>query len=375
MPWQVQFDCFPVESGQQVLVSLRTIPDRGLALSRSHLIAAEPPGPVFTHTLVPEARAIEVSVPRGPALMVRLCHQLALECEELPRPFHQQVLVPGGQCVLLPYEFLVPCLCIEASYPHRDSLRSKRCPFQEQPAAYGPELWSSVRFHDYSASGKDQMAMVLSASCPLRPRATLCWREAAASAAPCHDIPNSTASEEEQAYTLDEVDVHPQLCFRFSYGNSSHVECPHRPETAWNVSASVQGPQLRLRITSSVPAAFSAALCQPRGGQCEPESPVYTVTRAEGSAPGELALLLPMQILGSCVLVWRSDVRFAQKQLLCPDVSRRHFGLLGLALALGLVVAVLLLSCCSTWRPAAESLLQPPRRPGEGLVLCAKEDG
>lgn len=42
--WQVQFDCFPVESGRQVLVSLRTVPDQGLAISRSHLVAVEPPG-------------------------------------------------------------------------------------------------------------------------------------------------------------------------------------------------------------------------------------------------------------------------------------------------------------------------------------------
>ncbi|NXG66101.1 I17RE protein, partial [Hemiprocne comata] len=251
--------------------------------------------------------------------MVRLCHQLALECEELPWPFHRQVLVQGGHHVLLPYEFLVPCLCIEASYSHHDSPRSKHCPFRDQPSTYGPELWSSVRFHDYSTSSKDQMAMVLSASCPLHPQATLCWRETAAESAPCHDVPNSTASEEDQAYTLDKVDVHPQLCFRFSYGNSSHVECPHQPETAWNVSVSVHGLQLRLHLTSSIPAAFSAALCQHRGGQCEPEAPLYTVTRPEGSAPGELALLLPVQVLGSCVLVWRSDVRFARKQLLCPD--------------------------------------------------------
>lgn len=83
-------------------------------------------------------------MPAGRALMVRLCHQLALECEELPQPFHQQVtalppnipipdwrtqslpadapfmlqvLVPGGQHISLPYEFLVPCLCIEVGCP------------------------------------------------------------------------------------------------------------------------------------------------------------------------------------------------------------------------------------------------------------------
>ncbi|XP_074406659.1 interleukin-17 receptor E isoform X4 [Zonotrichia albicollis] len=349
--WQVQFDCFPAESGRQVLVSLRTIPDRGLALSCSHTVTAEPPGPVFTHAWLPELRAIEVRVPAGPPLMVRLCHQLALECEELPRPFHQQVLVPGGHQISLPYEFLVPCLCIEASYSHHDSPRSKHCPFRDRPDAYGPELWSSVHFHDFSTSSKDQMAMLLSASCPLHPRATLCWREAADEAAPCHDIPNSTASEDEQMYVLDKVDVHPQLCFRFSYRNSSHVECPHQSETAWNVSVSVWGLQLHLHLTSRIPAAFSAALCQRRGGQCEPEAPLYTVTQPEGSAPGELALLLPVQVLGSCMLVWRSDVHFARKQLLCPDVSRRHFGLLGLVLALGLVVTVLLLNCRGAWRP------------------------
>lgn len=74
--------------------------------------------------------------------------------------------------------------------------------------------------------------------------------------------------------------------------------------------------------------------------------------------------------------VWRSDVHFARKQLLCPDgergswrglrgqwkwvdtpftaplpVSHRHFGLLGLVLALGLVVTVLLLNCRGAWRP------------------------
>uniref|UniRef100_A0A8C9G8R0 Uncharacterized protein n=1 Tax=Pavo cristatus TaxID=9049 RepID=A0A8C9G8R0_PAVCR len=77
----------------------------------------QPRGPVFTHTWLPEARAIEVAVPEGPALVVRLCHQLALECEELPQPFHRQLLVLGGHHVSLPYEFLVPCLCVEVCSP------------------------------------------------------------------------------------------------------------------------------------------------------------------------------------------------------------------------------------------------------------------
>lgn len=195
LQWQVQFDCYPVESGRRVLVSLGTVPDRGLSLNQTLLVATEPagkgrgpswerqglqagralpgagheprwvlggcralgralhmptpcprsPGPTFSYEWLPAARAIAVSVPEGPALMVRLCHQLTLECEELHRPFHQQVMPPlpstcqagasgqagsgtaalmllpsspqvlvhGGHRAVLPYEFLLPCLCIE----------------------------------------------------------------------------------------------------------------------------------------------------------------------------------------------------------------------------------------------------------------------
>lgn len=57
-------------------------------------------------------------------------------------------------------------------------------------------------------------------------------------------------------------------------------------ETAWNVSVSVWGLQLHLHLTSRIPAAFSAALCQRRGGQCEPEAPLYTVTQVSSAGLG-----------------------------------------------------------------------------------------
>ncbi|MBW03853.1 Interleukin-17 receptor E, partial [Eschrichtius robustus] len=70
-------------------------------------------GPEFSFDLLPEARVIQVTVPPGPEVSVRLCHQWALECEELSRPFDAQKIVSGGCTVDLPYEFLLPCLCIE----------------------------------------------------------------------------------------------------------------------------------------------------------------------------------------------------------------------------------------------------------------------
>uniref|UniRef100_A0A8C8WQ87 Interleukin-17 receptor C/E N-terminal domain-containing protein n=1 Tax=Panthera leo TaxID=9689 RepID=A0A8C8WQ87_PANLE len=73
------------------------------------------PGPEFSFELLPEARAIRVTIPPGPEVSVRLCHQWALECEELSSPFEAQKIVSGGHAVDLPYEFFLPCLCIEVS--------------------------------------------------------------------------------------------------------------------------------------------------------------------------------------------------------------------------------------------------------------------
>lgn len=342
--WQMQFDCFPVEGGQRVVVSLNTIPDGMLSLNKSLLVADKQQGPEFHHTWLPMEQAIKVSVPAGPPIIVRLCHQLALECEELQPHFHREEWVSSHHPAVLPYEVLLPCLCIEASYEDHDSQRKKVCPFQDRQEAYGPDLWSSTHFQDHSSSNKAEMVMILSGRCLLNPTASLCWKESATPEAVCQDIPNSTITAADQEYVLEDVDVHPQLCFKFSIGNSSHVECPHQTDTAWNVSVSVRFLQLHLHFQSRIPASFSSVLCQQLSpSHCEPEPPVYTVTHLEGSSPGQMDLILPSWVLRSCVLVWRSDVHFSGKRLLCPDVSHKRWGLLALALGLGMALLLIVI--------------------------------
>ncbi|XP_048343513.1 interleukin-17 receptor E isoform X1 [Sphaerodactylus townsendi] len=354
--WQVQFDCFTAESGQWVFVWLKTLPDEVLILNQSLLVIHERSGPKFHYTWMPAARAIEVSVPEGPNITVRLCHQMALECQELSPRFHQQALVSRHHPAVLPYEFLLPCLCIEASYEHQGSVRKKKCPFQDHPEAYGPELWSSMQIDDHSTSNGAQMAMSLRGRCLLHPTAALCWKESATPEATCYDIPNSTATRSQQIYTLEEVDVHPRLCFKFSYTNSSHVECPRRIDPAWNVSLSVHFLQVHMHFHSRVPASFSAALCQQQPlGQCVLEPPVYTITHPEGQGSWDLDLILPWRISRSCVLVWRSDVRFSGKQLLCPDISRKYWGLLAFGLVLLVGITLLILWGCHRFHRAIPS--------------------
>ncbi|XP_032065471.1 interleukin-17 receptor E [Thamnophis elegans] len=356
--WQVEFGGFQVTSGEQVHVSVKTIHSRKLNLSQSYTLRTRrpvprPSGPEFQYKWIPASRAIEVSSLK--AITARLCHKLKWECTELNKSFHQQVQVSKHRPVVLKYEYLLPCLCIEASYNHRDSIRKIVCPFQDQPKAYAADLWSSSYFHDFSSSDKTEMAIALSARCFFYPTVSLCWKENSAPEATCQDIPNSTVNQMKAssmpfefedierltipvaAYSIENVDVNPQLCFKFSYMNTSHTECPHKTDTTWNVSLSVKFLQLHLNFHSRTPASFSSALCQPgSSSQCQPEPPVYTISHTGGSALGEMNLILPWTVSRSCVLVWRSDVQFAGKRLLCPDVSHRRWGLLASAVVLGL---------------------------------------
>ncbi|XP_030890076.1 interleukin-17 receptor E [Leptonychotes weddellii] len=282
--------CCLSEKGHHIAVSSPDISHKGLRSKRtqpSDLKALEGlprpssqrhEGPEFSFDLLPEARAIQVTIPPGPEVSMRLCHQWVLECEELSSPFDSQKIVSGGHAVELPYEFLLPCLCIEASYLQEDTVRHKKCPFRNWPEAYGSDFWKSVHFTDYSQHS--QMVMALTLRCPLKLEASLCQRQGWHTI--CEDLPNATAQESEGWYVLEGVDLHPQLCFKFSFGNSSHVECPHRTAPSWNVSMDTQAQQLVLHFSSRIHATFSAAWSQPSLGQDSLVHPVYSISQEIG---------------------------------------------------------------------------------------------
>uniref|UniRef100_A0A8C6RW37 Interleukin 17 receptor E n=1 Tax=Nannospalax galili TaxID=1026970 RepID=A0A8C6RW37_NANGA len=236
-------------------------------------------------------------------------------------------------------------MCIEASYLQEDTVRRKKCPFQNWPEAYGSDFWKSAHFTDYSQHS--QMIMALTLRCPLKLEASLCQRRDPLGS--CEDLPNATAQESEGWYVLEKVDLHPQLCFKFSFENNSHVECPHQSESfiSWNVSMETEAEQLILHFSSRMYATFSAAWSHPDLGPDTLMPPVYSVSQTQGLVPVTLDLIIPFPRPGGCILVWRSDVQFAWKHLLCPDVSHRHLGLLTLALLCltTLLGVVLVLTC------------------------------
>ncbi|XP_074055146.1 interleukin-17 receptor E [Macrotis lagotis] len=374
--WKWLCDCCLARQGHHVAVSFPVGTSSGIRLKRTQFnppeIADGTPkqrgsqgrrGPEFSFELQLEERAVRVTAPPGPDISVRLCHQWVLECEELSSPFHKQETVSGGHTVQLPYEFLLPCLCIEAAYLHYDSMRRKQCPLKDQPETYSMDFWRSVTFTDHSS--QDQMAMALTLRCPVKPKASLCQKQSWHS--PCEDLPNATVSESEGLYVMEKVDLHPHLCFKFSLGNSTHVECPNsNASSSWSVSMAIQYQQLVLSFSSRIPAAFTAAWCLPGMEHYDPQLPIFSISQPVGASPVKSDLIIPLQSFRSCVLVWRSDVQYGQKRLLCPEVSHRHLGLLVLGLLMGTVVllTVLAVNCQGFKR-----LLAGPRRPRPVLLL------
>uniref|UniRef100_A0A8C5Z997 Interleukin-17 receptor C/E N-terminal domain-containing protein n=1 Tax=Marmota marmota marmota TaxID=9994 RepID=A0A8C5Z997_MARMA len=114
----------------------------------------------------------------------------------------------------------------------------------------------------------------------------------------------------------------------------------------------IQAQQLVLHFSSRMQATFSAAWSYPGLRPDTLIPPVYSVSQTQGSGPVAVDLIIPFLRPGGCVLVWRSDVQFARKHLLCPDVSHRRLGLLTLAL-LGLttLLGVVLVFTCRRLLP------------------------
>eukprot|EP00062_Callorhinchus_milii_P024773 gi/632985041/ref/XP_007909458.1/ PREDICTED: interleukin-17 receptor E isoform X2 [Callorhinchus milii] len=143
-------------------------------------------------------------------------------------------------------------------------------------------------------------------------------------------------------YVFKSVDRHSRMCFKFEYKNSSHVECRNQADRDWNVTLVTESDSFLIVFSSHIPANFSVFLCKPTGTGCEPYGPVYTAIQTEHSSSPQLSL--PVPSLQLCVMVQRSDVLFAGTQRVCGPQSEGRLGLGLMALLVGLVCGLLVVS-------------------------------
>uniref|UniRef100_W5NB63 Interleukin-17 receptor C/E N-terminal domain-containing protein n=1 Tax=Lepisosteus oculatus TaxID=7918 RepID=W5NB63_LEPOC len=186
--------------------------------------------------------------------------------------------------------------------------------------ARADDLWRSSTIHFLGQRSGSTLTLRWDSPCPLPDSsASLCWRDSETAPSACRVIVNSTLKREGSVYTISGVDRHPQLCVQLSYKDSYHVECPFGPgDTDWTAEVTPAGSFQHLRITSGVPASFSAGLCRREEGRCVPVAPVHSASLDSSSNATELRMTLSSPGPWLCVQVWRTDVAFSAKTLLCP---------------------------------------------------------
>lgn len=325
------FECFESDGGDQVEVTVHTVPNYGPELTAEYTVEDHEQGPQINYVVVPEKKQIVVTVHPGRAVNVELCYKRGFVCRKLKNHADQLINTTST----FSYDYLLPCLCITAFYPGPDSYRTTVCPFTDAPEAFGPDLWRSSNFSDL-VQHPNNMAVRYLGKCLIAPDAVLCWKSNGSYV----EFAESATKYLKTGYVFESVDKHSQMCIKFKYKNSSHVECRNKPDTDWNVTMVTESNKLVLEFASHFPASFSAVLCKPVEDECKNTSQIYSKNQTELSSQ-KLLMILPVESLKLCVKVWRSDVTFSGKKLLCPNYSRQWMGL-GLLGLLAVLVTVLL---------------------------------
>ncbi|XP_075143697.1 interleukin-17 receptor E [Leptodactylus fuscus] len=344
--WEVTYDCWTVTPGQNISVTLLTIPNYGLTLNTVYYLPNPDATPDFWYKHIAENKSFEISVPKGQNVNVRLCYK-AILCKDLETSGKK--LVNSTQNVSLSYENLLPCLCIEAFYTHRDSRRKKECPFEEQPDPYIEELLKvsvkEIRHHS------NTMVVKYASSCLLEPTVTFCRKQNGSCITENEAVVNNSAGD----YYLHSVDRDHHLCFKFSLRNRTHIKCPRRRDRLWDVDLRLHLFTALLAISSDIPASFSAAVCRQnlQTGDCDRQSVIYNVSTHPEVGSKNLQLSLPRPGAGECIKVWRSDVHYSHHYLICSfDFSHKRLGLV--ALVTSLVVFTLIFTifiiCRRIWK-------------------------
>ncbi|XP_051011038.1 interleukin-17 receptor C isoform X1 [Acomys russatus] len=117
----------------------------------------------------------------------------------------------GPQTITLNHTDLVPCLCIQVWSLEPDSVRTRYCPFEEDPRAH-QNFWHTAKLQLLS-----QETWKLNAACSLPAKVALCWQ--VADRGPCQPLVPPMLPENvtvNKSHEFPSVRDHPNLCVQVS---------------------------------------------------------------------------------------------------------------------------------------------------------------
>ncbi|KAM4614606.1 interleukin-17 receptor E-like protein [Polymixia lowei] len=316
---KVESDCFDVFPGQEVRVTLKTLPYYcGITWTSTYQVPACNTGELRSH--IPECITGRLSYdvnPEKKELIVNVSDMLEDKDYHL-RLCHKGYICRGtGSSALikkeepvkkatLVYSRPLPCICIEGWSAMTDAPRVQVCPFKDRLE----ELWFGVNF--------DPVEETLSwePACPVVALASLCQK---GDDGVCVDLPHASQNVSRGKITFTKVDPHPQLCMKFTAGSQSWTRCPfiHGKFQAWDVAVMERAGHEEIVMLSQITASFSVSVCVKSEGSpaCHPID-AHTVHVVKQESVG-FNLTGNLCKPNSCLQVKRLDVTYGATIIHC----------------------------------------------------------
>ncbi|XP_053174221.1 interleukin-17 receptor E [Scomber japonicus] len=288
--------------------------------------------PAFQLSVNLSSKVINVTMEPGERkVWTRWCHKKGNSC--MGGPDSPPVMIDPSQSrsTVLNMSYLLPCLCVQVYYTHRDTSRHIKCLFENEELTDVRDVWASseLRANPSSIHWSSLCSVIYQ-----KISASLCWKQYEHL---CTPVLNSTlnGNDDGKALTYDTsvVDRHPQMCVELSLQGSHHLYCPFKAdESSWEVYIELDKQSVSAYLTSSVPATFSAQLCLLNERGCTPTAQVYSV-RMKGNTSDSTRLSVPLPFTAEkpCVQVWQSDPARHGTRILCPDYKHYRHGMYAVA--------------------------------------------
>uniref|UniRef100_UPI00398E42DA interleukin-17 receptor C-like isoform X2 n=1 Tax=Pristiophorus japonicus TaxID=55135 RepID=UPI00398E42DA len=202
---------------------------------------------------------------------------------------------------------IVPCLCMEVwSATVEDARRQKVCPFSEAEK-FRENIWKlSSLAVEYKGKA---LQWTFSSPCNMLGEISLCSKSGDAL---CHKIPHSR--QKLQVNTLSEfksVDLHPSICIKIISGIHVNVSCPFGADVSplWNVVSKLVQNDVTVTIFQTANK-MNFSICTVKGDKCKHFR--HNIN--------EINQLMKQLDLGlqDCFQIWRSDVTFSPRIIVCP---------------------------------------------------------
>ncbi|XP_011475578.2 interleukin-17 receptor E isoform X1 [Oryzias latipes] len=352
--WELEYNCSKAEAGSNVSLSYITN-----SSNCSVTYQVSDPRPNFSVNVNESSRTIAVAVDSAEKVNSRLCYKLnSLYCVHgSGLPLNPQIV---SKSVVFNISFLLPCLCVEAYYTYGDARRRKICPFENESLLDAGDILRTSEVILYTSEIK------WSFECPangLNLSASLCWKLQEHF---CIPVPNSVLKKTDEVHLMfstSGVDIHPQMCVKFSLQDKHNISCLYQNEIpGWEADVGPGRQSMVVHLTSSAPGNFSAQLCVLTEVGCTPVGSVHSVAMKNVS---KKSIEVPVYLIDEkpCVQVWKSDL--IGRRILCLDYTRNRSGTFAatafmsavVLLLLGLVIRRVIKSVTEDWLVIQRPLL------------------